>query len=408
MIRRLSALSLGLLLGTALTACHAPPQPASTPATAPVKGEEVSTLGQPAPGKLIALHPEPTMLPGHAARITYYSTDALHPGKMVTVSAMVVTPEGPAPAGGWPVLAWEHGTTGLAAQCGPSEQGFGTSALTKPYLTLWLRRGFAIVATDYPGMGIPGTDLYLNARAEGMSALDAVRAMTAADARLSRDVIIAGHSQGAQAAVAAAGLAPDYAPMLHVKGTIGVGTPYFTPRSAKALLAAPKGPAARHFSPSLVFTLMLGASLGEADPTFDPGHAFTPKALPYYAMATKECLGAFYTAVEKSGLTPATMFRHGAGKALRPALAWTVYPTVSLKAPLFLAIGSKDTIVPPIMQKTLEKAACAAGTTVTAKVYPKATHTSSLMASANDAATFAQNLLRGAAPTSTCPAPASH
>ena len=57
-------------------------------------------------------------------RIMYHSTDA--EGEDRAVTGVVTYPTGPAPDGGWPVVAWAHGTTGLAAVVRPEPQGVGT------------------------------------------------------------------------------------------------------------------------------------------------------------------------------------------------------------------------------------------------------------------------------------------
>ncbi len=41
-------------------------------------------------------------------------------GGLTVATAVVLLPKGIAPAGGWPVVAWAHGTTGVADQCAPS------------------------------------------------------------------------------------------------------------------------------------------------------------------------------------------------------------------------------------------------------------------------------------------------
>ena len=41
-------------------------------------------------------------------------------GKETQATALVFTPEGTPPAKGWPIVAWAHGTTGVADQCAPS------------------------------------------------------------------------------------------------------------------------------------------------------------------------------------------------------------------------------------------------------------------------------------------------
>lgn len=36
-------------------------------------------------------------------------------------TSLVFTPNTPAPAGGWPIVVWAHGTTGVADACAPSK-----------------------------------------------------------------------------------------------------------------------------------------------------------------------------------------------------------------------------------------------------------------------------------------------
>ena len=41
-------------------------------------------------------------------------------GRPIAVSGMVALPSGTPPAGGWPVVAWAHGTLGSADVCAPT------------------------------------------------------------------------------------------------------------------------------------------------------------------------------------------------------------------------------------------------------------------------------------------------
>ena len=79
-----------------------------------------------------------------------------------------------------------------------------------PLLQRWLKAGYAVVRTDYEGLGTPGAHPYLIGRSEGHSVLDAVRAARRLDTRLGKRVVISGHSQGGQPALWAASLAPKY------------------------------------------------------------------------------------------------------------------------------------------------------------------------------------------------------
>src|SRR6478735_2986463 len=145
-----------------------------------------------APGELIRTLPIETAPEGAKAwRVLYPSTDQA--GADIAVSGTVVVPDGDPPAGGWPVIAWGHPTTGAVARCGPSN-GFAPLDLIEGMDDL-LIDGFAVTATDYPGLGAPGASSYLIGTAEGHSVLDNVRAARAIDGiDLSADVSFWGHS----------------------------------------------------------------------------------------------------------------------------------------------------------------------------------------------------------------------
>ena len=78
-----------------------------------------------------------------------------------------------------------------------------------------------MVRTDYEGLGTPGVHHFLTGISEGRSVLDAARAARAfAPRKLSKRVIISGHSQGGHAALFAASLAPAWTPELRLRGTV--------------------------------------------------------------------------------------------------------------------------------------------------------------------------------------------
>ena len=78
-----------------------------------------------------------------------------------------------------------------------------------------------MVRTDYEGLGTPGVHHFLLGLSEGRSVLDAARAARAfAPRKVSKRVIIAGHSQGGHAALFAASLAPAWTPELRLRGTV--------------------------------------------------------------------------------------------------------------------------------------------------------------------------------------------
>jgi hypothetical protein len=100
---------------------------------------------------------------------------------VVAVSGSVAVPTGKPPKGGWPVITWAHGTTGVADVCAPSRDFAGTPNPTgETYingdLSAWLAAGYAVLRTDYQGLGTPGKHPYLIGKAEGRGVLDIVQA----------------------------------------------------------------------------------------------------------------------------------------------------------------------------------------------------------------------------------------
>lgn len=156
-----------------------------------------------------------------AWRVVYHSRDQR--GRDIPVSGVVVVPQWPAAKGSRTIVSWAHPTTGAAAHCAPS-------LAVDPFLAIegmheLLAAGYAIAATDYPGMGVPGESSYLLAVPESNSVLDAARAAreiigAESDGRL----LLWGHSQGGQAALVAAERAASYAPELTLAG-VAVAAP---------------------------------------------------------------------------------------------------------------------------------------------------------------------------------------
>ncbi|MEU1984853.1 lipase family protein [Nocardia sp. NPDC019395] len=190
--------------------------------TALCAGLPVAAQAQPAwyPGLLLAAQPVGGDWGGldDVQRIEYVTTGP--GGELVPAQALVRLPDGDPPPGGRPVVAWDHGTSGLGGQCGL----MGSEWLkedTAPTLSRLNDAGYAVVAPDYIGLspGSPGPHPYLQTSTEATATIDAVRAARAASADLSASWAVAGSSQGGHAALGTGHLAPDYAPELDFRGT---------------------------------------------------------------------------------------------------------------------------------------------------------------------------------------------
>ncbi|MEE4024510.1 lipase family protein [Gordonia sp. PKS22-38] len=150
-------------------------------------------------------------------RLTYLTTDSR--GAVVPAGGIVRLPDGPRPDGGWPVISWAHGTSGLGDECGLADS---TDLIrsTAPVVEALTGAGYAVVATDYIGLGPDslGPHAYLHSRSEATAVIDMVRAARGVIIGLSRSWAAAGSSQGGHAALAAGHHAQTYAPELDFRG----------------------------------------------------------------------------------------------------------------------------------------------------------------------------------------------
>lgn len=211
-----------LALTVTMTGCSAGP---SEPAPATKSQIELSgDYSGSGPGTLDSATKLPTVdrriirVSSTAARITYESRSGVD-GSSQLVSGSVFAPTGTPPDGGWPIIAFGHGTTGVLPPCAPSLSPtlLGTTEVVRMLLTL----GYAVVMPDYQGLGIDTTyHPYLDATTEGYNMIDAVRAARKLVPDASDRWLALGVSQGGQAAWAANELAGTYGAGLDLVGAV--------------------------------------------------------------------------------------------------------------------------------------------------------------------------------------------
>ena len=164
------------------------------------------------PGTLTKVEPlNPAIAVPHAGtsyRITYWTLNSQ--GQPALSTAAVYLPKGKAPEGGWPVMAWAHGTVGLNDVCAYSTNGPAAWERDWDYLNSWMDQGYAIVASDYVGLGAPGNHPYLDGKVEAHSVVDAIKASTTHFTELAKKWFVAGQSQGGGAAMFTARYAEEY------------------------------------------------------------------------------------------------------------------------------------------------------------------------------------------------------
>ena len=352
------------------------------------------------PGVLLRREPLPAALAlpqaATSERILYSSTDGVSGSGMVVVSGAYFTPKGTPPKGGWPLVAWAHGTVGLADVCAPSWAG--RSERDVRYLDTWLSNGFAVVSTDYQGLGTPGPHAYIETRPEAYSVLDSVRAVRGRP-HLSGRTVIVGQSQGAGAAFATAAVAERYAPEVDVRATVATGTPNITPQT----LATASNSDQDRVDPTLAYVYYLFLTAQQTRPALDPSVVLTPRAVPLLEAARTQCVVPLFQAVTAAGLTRRTALKpEGQAQVFGPLLPTLAYEGLKLKGPVFMGAGADDKHVNPQGQLALAKAACAAGTVVEAHLYAGLDHGGVVNGSLADSLPFVRRALAGEPITPRC------
>jgi len=227
------------------------------------------------PGRLLKV-------PVKAWHLTYRSTSAT--GQANVVSGTLLVPKAGYPLGRRPVIGYAPGTHGLGDQCAPSAAMSRGGEAELALVSLFLLKGFAVVVTDYEGLGTPGTHTYMAGISQGHAVLDAIRAATrvpGAGLSPSAPVAVMGYSQGGASAGWAAQLQPTYAPELRLRGVAAGGVP------------ADLYEVATHLDGSQNFGLAAAAGVGldAAYPELDLENDLNDRGRALLADAADDCVG---------------------------------------------------------------------------------------------------------------------
>jgi hypothetical protein len=322
---------------------------------------------------------------GPAYRVLYSTVDQ-HDRPAVSTGA-VFLPPGPAPEGGFPVIAWAHGTVGLGDDCTPS--ALPRTQRDDEYLSHWLNEGYAIVASDYAGLGTPGLMSYLNSITTAHGVIDSVIAAHDMGLPLSPRWAIVGQSQGGAAAISSARWATEFSQGtgLDYRGVVATGTPANIDQLATQMgpdLQLPElGPIAN------AYTAYIVAALREARPDLNIDSVLSPAGR--HAADRAETVCTLALSDELSDLTPARLFDAPLNSI--PGMADALYafmgtPSTGFDRPIFLGVGLLDRDVPPESTLSFYHQLVANNQNVTLHVYPEEDHSGTVLASMVDSTPF--------------------
>lgn len=349
-----------------------------------------------APGTLIRQEPMFGAPDGASAyRVLYRSTNP--DGRPIAVSGVIIVPTGPVPEGGRPIVAWAHPTTGIVPRCAPSlaififQQIAGSRQL--------LDRGYAIAATDYPGLGTPGPHPYLVGNSEARAVIDSVRAARSFPNVGNGDrYTVWGHSQGGQAALFTGLIAKSYAPELRLLGVAAAA-----PATDLATLMTDdlNSSGGRNLTAMTVWSWdrVYGAPMDRI---------IAAGAVPTVNRLAGECIESIFDILMRGETSKPlaqdflTIANPATIEPWRTLLVNNTPGPLPPSIPVFLAQGSTDSLVRPQVTQDYMRHLCNAGSRVSLLMMPNVGHGFAGRDSANAAVAWMADRFAGNAAPSNC------
>ena len=304
------------------------------------------------PGALLRSEPlKDVILPAgmRGWRILYATT--VDDSTPATAVATVFAPTDP-PAGACPVIAWEHATTGLLQKCMPSLLSTPTKGI--PWCRRIVTAGWVVVATDYSFVEKGGPHPYLIGEGEARAVLDSVRAARQMPGlTLDKRMVMWGYSQGGHAALWTGIVGPRYAPDLEILGVAAIAPPANIEKNLVMNVEADK-----RFGPYLA----LSYSRFYPDITFE--QALRPEALDAARQIVNLCCFLPAEDAERIQGLAATFdgpaLTTSSNKALQARLEQNT-ADAPIQAPVVIAQGLSDIVVPSSATDAYVEERCAAG-----------------------------------------------
>jgi fermentation-respiration switch protein FrsA (DUF1100 family) len=337
------------------------PKAGAAPAATVIRAAAASLLAPTDAGTLLSssvITTAPNGSLGYQIRYRSYSSN----GAPIEVTGVAFIPDRPAPKNGWPILSYAHGTVGLADRCAPSKS---LSPLESALAGTFNATGMAVVQSDMEGLGTEGRHPYLVGVSEGRGVLDGAKAIQSLPGKtVGTRLVVWGHSQGGHAALFAGELAKTWAPKLRLKGVVA-GAPPSQLGSVRASLAT---------SPFRGYLLMVAAGVATAHPELDLNTVLTPKGVEVLPVVDRGCNGTVFAEANKYALADLIKVEGLKDPSWANALAENEPGVRKIDAPVLIIHGDADEQIPVETSAALKKVMCAAGTSVTRKIYPGADH----------------------------------
>ncbi len=350
-------------------------------------------LSETRPGDLLRSEPfDGYALPkgATAVRILYHSLSST--GADVATSGVVLIPAGTPPPGGWPIIAWAHGTSGVARVCAPS--AMKDVYYGKDGLMPMVAAGYAVVATDFHGLGTAGAHEYLSKLAQARDVIFSVPAARAAVPALGKRWVVDGHSQGGLASWGVAEVEHDLRDSDYL-GAVSVASGVREAGFFQHLNA----------TPGLGFVLSyIAFGIHAQYPSFRPENFLSKAALEQDADVTTKGCWVYGAAVDR-GIAAGSFLRPHAerNRWVHRYVKGFLLGRVPADGPILVLAGEADQIVPVDGVRATVRHACGVGQQITLRTYPGLDHHSVMVKSTPDQLAWIKARFDGEPATANCP-----
>jgi len=321
-----------------------------------------------------------------AVRILYHSRSAA--GEDVAASGVVLFPyDKKPPAGGWPIIAWAHGATGVARSCAPSltrNLGHG------PFLAMYVNLGYAVIAPDYTGLGTDFRNAFVDGPSNATDLIASIPAARTAVPQLGARWIVMGEAEGSLAALAVAEKEneirdPAYLGSIAISGLAGIQEIY-----------AHAGPGPTSFT-----LASLAYGIKTIYPEFQVADMLTEKGLALYREIDHTCWDAEASAEP----SPAETVKLGwtDNPFVRQYFARNNLGQARSHAPILLISSDADPALPATTTAQTVAAMCKQGDAIQWQRYPSSEPGSVMGDSVREQMFWIEARFAGRSTPTTCP-----
>ncbi len=379
---------------------------------------QVSSLalaGVPSSGDLISSKPFKSSIINADGQLLIHYMPSIA-GGMTRASTLLFVPKKTPPAGGWPIVAWAHGTmTAGQKLIAPSLSPTLDGGLTKDgfisnyvfVIQSLIDAGYAVVAPDLEGLGEIATvpEPYFNIASLARSLIAGTLAARHADTHLSTHLAVVGHSDGGHGVLGVEAIMAEapgltlqctvaYAPYTSIAATVSTlgETASHTPGKVLDYLAEQNfnvalmavGIQAQHSSYDL--NAIMGADLQQLIPVFKTKGSVKIIGAVTQAIKAKTPT-AFSGFIPQWSTTPEM-------SAFLAANDPAVMPGFALRVPTLIVQGTADVFVPEPLDLAFTAKLIAAGDPVTYHTYQGKDHFTIIPAATPEVLTFLAQYLR--------------